>query len=88
MGATYYSGNTFDPHLDVVNAVEPTRVQATYIGREKSGCAGAAMSQPRWVPVDQFRACYYPTHEAMIAAYVDSGPTVAGLCRATLPGER
>jgi len=88
VGATYYSGNTFDPHMDRVDAVTDSQVHVTYLGRVKSGGPLAGWKLDRVVPMDRFLACYHPSYDAMLAARKDDGAGICGMLRATLPGER
>jgi hypothetical protein len=88
VGHVYYSGNAYDPHMDRVEVVTTDKVRVTYMGRLKSGGALANACLSRDVSREVFDLCYFRTHDDMCASYVDSGPSVAGLCRATLPGER
>lgn len=87
VGHVYYSGNSFDPHMDRVDAVSKSVVRVTYVGRAKSGGPLAGSGLARDVPMDRFRACHYESYDAMLAARRDD-PGPAGMLRATLPGER
>lgn len=78
--------------MDRVVAVLGGRVCVEYVGRAKHPALTAALAHSeskRTVPLDVFAACYYESHDAMIAAYIASERhSRGGLCRASLSGER
>jgi hypothetical protein len=83
-GTEYLSGNTYAPSRStVLGVVDAAQVPASYLKRMVNVyCDGVVNGQPwvkvrnarsvspiSWVRMDVFAACYYRTHDEMIAAY-------------------